>query len=258
MHVRWLTIFLDFPADGFSAGAEFWREVTGSGRSAFRGAGQVFATLLPRSGDPWLRVQRVASGPGGCHLDLHVDPSAQALDDAAAEAVAAGAVVRHREDGLIVAESPGGLAFCLVEWEGEATAPEPAAAVDGLADQLCLDAPPGQFAAEARFWARLLGLTARHTVGGHPEFAYLGQAAGGVRLVVQRKQEAAPGARVTGHLDVVCADLNGATRRHEAAGSRVRARLDWWTVLTDPAGREYCLVDAARSARARLDVATGS
>jgi hypothetical protein len=258
MHVRWLTIFLDFPPGGFDTGVAFWREVTGSGLSPFRGEGQEFATLLPPSGDPWLRVQRVVSGPGGCHLDLHIDLSAQALDAAAAEAVALGAVVRHREDGLVVAESPGGFGFCLVEWDGEATAPDPASCGGGLADQLCLDPPPGQFAREAEFWAGLLGLTARHAVGGRPEFAYLGRADGCVRLVVQRRDEAAPGARVGGHLDVVCADLAGATRRHVAAGSRVRAELPWWTVLTDPAGRDYCLVAADRSARTLPDAAIGN
>jgi Glyoxalase-like domain len=253
MRARWLTIFLDFAPGGFDAGVAFWREVTGSGLSALRGAAQEFATLLPPSGDPWLRVQRVASGPGGCHLDLHVDTSAQALSDAAAEAVALGASVWHREDGLVVAESPGGFPFCLVEWEGEATAPGRASPGADRADQLCLDVPPASFAAEARFWAGLLGLAAARGVGGRPEFAYLGLGGGRVRLVVQRRDEAGPGARVTGHLDVVCADLAAATRRHVAAGSRVRAELPWWTVLADPAGRAYCLVAADRSARALLD-----
>ena len=27
--VRWLTVFLDFPAGSFGAGVAFWREVTG-------------------------------------------------------------------------------------------------------------------------------------------------------------------------------------------------------------------------------------
>ncbi len=258
MRVRWLTIFLDFPPRGYDAGVAFWREVTGSGLSALRGAGQEFATLLPPSGDPWLRVQRVASGPGGCHLDLHVDASAQALDDAAAEAVALGAIVRHREDGLVVANSPGGFPFCLVNWRGEAMLPERSSLRgSGLADQLSLDVPPEDFAREAEFWAGLLGLAVRHGVGGRPEFAYLGRRDGCVRLVVQRRDEAGPGARVAGHVDVVCSDLAEATRRHVAAGARVRAELRWWTVLTDPADRDYCLVAAGRSARSLLDAGIG-
>jgi len=40
--VRWLTVFLDFPAGSFGAGVAFWREVTGSGLSPFRGAAGAF------------------------------------------------------------------------------------------------------------------------------------------------------------------------------------------------------------------------
>jgi hypothetical protein len=36
--LRWLTIFLDFPAGSFDAGVAFWREATGYGLSAARGA----------------------------------------------------------------------------------------------------------------------------------------------------------------------------------------------------------------------------
>jgi hypothetical protein len=31
-------------------------------------------------------------------------------------------------------------------------------------------------------------------------------------------------------------------RRHLGLGARVTARQQFWTVLADPAGREYCLV----------------
>jgi len=41
--VRWLTVFLDFPAASFGAGVAFWREVTGSGLSPARGAGHAAA-----------------------------------------------------------------------------------------------------------------------------------------------------------------------------------------------------------------------
>jgi hypothetical protein len=56
MSLRWLTVFLDFPAGSFEAGVAFWREATGSGRSPFRGVHGEFATLLPPSGDAYLRV----------------------------------------------------------------------------------------------------------------------------------------------------------------------------------------------------------
>ena len=52
MTFRWLTLFLDFPASSFDAGVAFWREVTGSALSPFRGAAGEFATLLPPDGGP--------------------------------------------------------------------------------------------------------------------------------------------------------------------------------------------------------------
>ena len=144
--MKWLTIFLDFPADAFEAGVAFWRDVTGSGLSPLRGERQEFATLLPPAGDPWLRVQRLGPSRGGCHLDLHVDMSMGTLEGTADHATALGATVRHREDGLIISESPGGFPFCLVRWEGEAKPPAPVSATSTtcLADQLCLDVPPGE------------------------------------------------------------------------------------------------------------------
>jgi hypothetical protein len=70
---RWLTLFLDFPGHSFDGGVAFWREVTSSELSPFRGEAGEFATLLPPDADAYLRVQRTADGSGGCHLDLHVD-----------------------------------------------------------------------------------------------------------------------------------------------------------------------------------------
>src|SRR5690242_21756260 len=101
MSLRWLTIFLDFPAGSFDAGTAFWQAVTGSGLSPARGADGEFATLLPPAGDAYLRVQRLRDGAGGCHLDLHVDTATGSLDAAAARAEAAGEIGRAscREEG---------------------------------------------------------------------------------------------------------------------------------------------------------------
>ncbi len=121
--VRWLTVFLDFPADSFGAGVAFWREVTGSGLSPFRGAAGEFATLLPTDGDAYLRVQRIADGSGG-----------------------------H--------SSPGGFTFCLVRWHGEGDVPGPVRLDGGgpsRADQFWLDVPAGGFERERSFWTALTG-----------------------------------------------------------------------------------------------------
>jgi hypothetical protein len=51
--VRWLTVFLDFPAGSFGAGVAFWREVTGSGLSPFRGAAGEPAASFERERSFW-------------------------------------------------------------------------------------------------------------------------------------------------------------------------------------------------------------
>ncbi|HEY7260501.1 MAG TPA: VOC family protein [Trebonia sp.] len=238
MTFRWMTVFLDFRADAFEAGVAFWREVTGCGLSEFRGPAKDFATLLPPSGDAYLRVQRLLSGGGGCHLDLHTP--AGSLEEEADRAVALGARVRHREAGeLIVADSPGGFTFCLVRWEGERFLPPP----DGgsRVDTLCLDVPPARFDAEVAFWSALTGGEARPAPV--PGFTSLkGPAGMPVRLLLQRLDDAAPGQRVRAHVDIGATDVASEVARHTGLGARVTATLPYWTVLADPAGREYCVV----------------
>jgi len=285
MSIRWLTVFLDFPAGSFDAGVAFWREVTGYGLSAARGAHGEFATLQPSAGDAYLRVQRIRDGAGGCHLDLHVDTETASLDTVARRAQEAGALVRNAEPGLVVAESPGGFLFCLTRWDGERVVPPPLGAAAGVAgvgggrseasaadggrtadgpdagdgrrtadgadtgdgvsrvDTLCLDVPPGGFEREVAFWAGLTGLAARPAPV--PGYAALPRRADWpVRLLFQQRESDAPGDRTRGHLDFGCTDP-GARDRHVALGGQVSATLEHWTVLADPAGREYCLCGRA-------------
>jgi hypothetical protein len=245
MSIRWLTIFLDFPAGSFDAGVTFWPEVTGYGLSAARGADGQFATLLPPAGDAYLRVQRVREGAGGYHLDLHVDTAAESLAAAAGRAEAAGATIGRRENGLVIAQSPGGFTFCLVRWHGEGEVPSPLAAADGggvsRADTLCLDVPPDEFDREVAFWAAFTGQEAHPAPV--PGYAYLTHRADlAVRLLLQRRADIAPGDRTRGHVDFGCTD-SGAPDRHVALGARVTGAEDYWTVLSDPAGLVYCLVN---------------
>jgi hypothetical protein len=143
MSYRWLTVFLDFPAGEFDPGVAFWQAVTGSGLSAYRGTASEFATLLPPDGDSYLRVQRLAPGKGGCHLDLHVDTATEPLAEAAERARSLGARPVHTEDGLIIAESPAGFTFCLVPWDSEHVVPSPLPGDAGATrvDTLCIDVP---------------------------------------------------------------------------------------------------------------------
>jgi hypothetical protein len=244
---RWLTLFLDFPAEAFDAGVAFWREVTGSDLSPFRGPAGEFATLLPPDGDAYLRVQRIADGSGGCHLDLHADPAAGSLDQAAERAVALGATVRHASEGLVIAGSPGGFTFCLVRWHGENhgenTVPPPTSLDTGgasRADQLCLDIAPDAFERECAFWAALTGWDLR--AGIRPEFAYLDRPARmPLRLLLQRRDRADPLDQVTGHVDVACARRELLAARHAASGARILSASRHWTTMADPTGRLYCL-----------------
>ena len=112
MPITWLSAFLDFGTrSDFAAGVAFWAAVTGYERSPLRGPNNEFATLVPPTGDDYLRVQCLTEGPGRIHLDLHVaDPVA-----AAARAGGIGAtIVDEAADGYVVLRSPGGFVFCFV------------------------------------------------------------------------------------------------------------------------------------------------
>jgi Glyoxalase-like domain len=259
MSIRWVTVFFDFPAGSFDQGVAFWRAVTGYGLSAARGADGEFATLLPPSGDAYLRVQRIGEGAGGCHLDLHIDTEAESLEAAAGRARGAGALIKSVGAGLVVAESPGGFPFCLTGWDGERVTPPPlaaevaataAGATTGVPDEasgasridtLCLDAPPADFEREVAFWAALTG---GETVPARvPGFAYLtGPTGWPTRILLQRRDSAAPGDHVRAHADFGCTDT-GARDRHVSLGAHVTAVHQYWTVLAGPASLEYCLVN---------------
>ncbi len=241
MAIRWTTILLDRPADGFDRSSAFWAEATASSRSAPRGPDGEFATLVPDQGDAYVRVQRVRDGAGGAHLDLHVD--GESLDQAAGRATALGATVRSRAEGLILLDSPGGFTFCLVGWNGEERVPPPVE-LDGAGanrlDQLTLDIPPDDFETEGRFWAEFTGWEPHP--GSRPEFAYLDRPTRiPVRILLHRRDRAEPGDRVSAHIDVAATDLPALAARQVGAGAQVVARFPHWITLVDPAGRPYCL-----------------
>ena len=182
-------------------------------------------------------------GPGGCHLDLHLDTSAESLATAAGRAQSLGARVRHAEAGLIIADSPGGFTFCLVSWDGESAVPGPLATNGGVSrvDTLCLDVPSAEFKRECAFWSALTGW--EQWPARVPGFIYLQRPPGlAAQLLLQRLERAVLGQRVAGHVDLGCADEH-ALSLHVGLGARVVGAHPYWTVLADPAGREYCLVD---------------
>jgi len=249
MSIAWLSVFLDFPIEDYDRGIDFWCAVTGTRRSAARGPGGRFMTLLPADGDAYLRVQRIDEGIGGCHLDLLLDPTVQSLDAACARAMSLGARLLSREDDRVLLASPGGFAFCLVPWDGEQRVPSPAVFAGGdstatgvsRVHHFCLDIPAWNFDAECTFWAELTSWPVHQaSVSG---FSYLAQEGPKpVELLFQRRQSAEPEDLVTAHLDVACSDLASLTAAHAAAGARIVSEHEFWVTLTDPVGREYCLV----------------
>ena len=171
MTVRWLTTFLDRPAPIVRrTPSPFWTAVTGSTLSAARGEHGEFATLIPADGDAYLRMQRVAAGPGGSHLDLHTD-------DIAALADGGRTPRRHASSsGWTTSSCCGRRPACC-------SAPCTTAARRSArrrcrrrrprtqVDQVCIDVPPDEYERECAFWAALTGW--EHRPAMLPEYSYL-------------------------------------------------------------------------------------
>lgn len=239
--LRWITAFLDFPAKDFEPGKAFWRAVTGSGLSAPRGENDELATLVPRDGDPYLKVQRIIDGPGGVHLDLHTDDVPAFVE----HAVACGATVEQPGD-YVVMTSPGGFTFCVVvhppKHSAAAARPSPVPWWGGasLVDQVCLDAPAPLVEDEWTFWAELTGWERRH--GSRPEFDHLVRPSGQpLRLLLQRLD--AGDGPVRAHLDLACTDRVAEVLRHQSLDATPLHHTEQWTTLRDPVGLEYCITD---------------
>lgn len=238
MAVRWLTMFIDRAEAGSNEAFEFWRRATGTTFSPTRGERGQFATLLPASGDAHVRVQRIDDGPGGTHLDVHSDDPPAEVE----RAVALGATVAREFDDVTVLRSPGGYPWCVVGWDGEATASAPHAGSSGATsrlDQICLDTSGTHFEAEVGFWSSLLEWSAAFSTV-KPEFASLERADGfPMRLLLQRVGGDGP---TTGHLDLAAGEqVDEVVADHVALGAVVE-KQDWlWTVLVDPSGHRYCV-----------------
>jgi hypothetical protein len=233
----WLTAFLDLPAPVFDDDVSFWLEVTDTELSAPRGEHGEFASLLPATGDPWLKVQRLHNGPPRIHLDVHPDPSradSLALQD---QAVRLGAT-RLASDPVAIFASPGGLVFCVVTTPLSALPPVPAFPHLSLVDQVCLDIPRSRFDSEAAFWSALLGGEVRPSPT-HEEFSRLSrQPEDGLKVLLQRCDDDGP---VRAHLDLATTDRDAEVMRLMALGA-VRVReTPQWTTLRDPAGLEFCV-----------------
>jgi len=227
VRVRWVWVFLDLPSEG----VEFWRQVTRTELSSWRGERQEFATLLPAEGDPWVKVQRVG-GAGGVHVDLDVDvPLAAARD----EAVGLGAELVGELDDVVVCRSPGGQAFCLCA--GPAGRRQVREQHGSLLDQVCLDIPRHRYAVEVAFWSALTGWAVVDDAT--DEFERLEWPRElPARFLLQRLDER--DGPVRAHVDLACADRDAEARRHVRLGAGVVGPGRGWTVMRDPNGTRYC------------------
>jgi hypothetical protein len=241
VEIRWLTAFLDFPAEQFGAEVTFWRAIAGSTVSPPRGEHREFASLEPFNGDPHLRVQRVDAGPGGIHLDLHVDDPRSAT----AEAIALGAtVVRdHAGPAYMSLASPAGFVFCLVEWQGESVRSRPIrwpGDTISIIDQVCIDIPRELHEREVAFWTRFTGMPTEPT--SRPELLRLRRDhALAIGILLQRNGPDDEATVATGHLDLAATAVEDEVARHEDWGARVVEEFPTWTVMSDPVGRRYCI-----------------
>ncbi|MYR07584.1 VOC family protein [Gordonia sp. SID5947] len=243
MEIRWLTAFLDFPAEQFGAEVTFWRAIAGSTVSPPRGEHREFASLEPFNGDPHLRVQRVDTGSGGIHLDFHVDDPRSA----SAEAIALGATVVHDHAGpaCLSLASPAGFVFCLVDWQGESVRSRPIrwpGDTISIIDQVCIDIPHGLYEREVAFWAEFTGMPTMAT--SRPELLRLRRdRALTVGILLQRNDRDDDATYATGHLDLAATAVEDEVARHEDWGARVVEEFPRWTVMSDPVGRRYCITD---------------
>lgn len=229
----WLTAFLDLPAETFDGGAGFWRDVTGAALSPPRGQRGEFVSLLPAGGDPWLRVQRLSTGPARIHLDLHpADP-----EELRAEAVRLGAALLGR-DPVTSFASPGGMLFCIVDGQLSTAAPTPSWPHLSRVDQVCLDIPGSIYDAEAAFWSGMLGrgVTPSPT---YAEFARIDwRPTDPLKILLQRCGHQGP---VRAHLDLATTDRPAEVARLTALGARPVRETPKWTTLLDPSGLEFCV-----------------
>ena len=235
--LRWMTATLDLPAASLDAATAFWRSVTGSGLSEPRGEHGELATLLPRDGDPYVQVQRVADGPGGVHLDLHTDDVPGFVE----HATDGGATVESFVDGAVLV-SPGGFRFCVVAHRSAGRVPSavPWWGGSSLLDQVCLDMPASKHEDECRFWAHVTGWP--HESGRFPEFSSLEKPADQpLRLLLQRLDD--DEGPVRAHLDLSSSDRVAEVVRHRSLDAALVHEAGHWTVLRDPAGLEYCVTD---------------
>lgn len=232
---QWVTVVLKLGSTQADRAKRFWQDVTNYMASETTGARNGRSDLQPAEGDCYLAVEEI--GPPGVLLELRVADPESAVEGAAAAGARIGPGTGSNSATL---RSPGGLEFRFVTGEGRRR-PPPAVWPSGhrsQLDQVCLDVPPQRHHVEVGFWQTITGwdLTPSSVSG----FTRLeAPAVLPLRWLIQKLDDGH--GDVSAHVDLACDDRDAELARHRALGASEGCRHDWWTVLTDPVGRRYCV-----------------
>ncbi|MEI7057458.1 VOC family protein [Nocardioides sp. CCNWLW239] len=232
----WFHLFLDVPREQWDEAVGFWSAATGWALSPPRGEDGQFVTLVPQTGDAWLKMQAVDDREPRIHVDLDAPDREAAVQ----RSTSLGAQAAWTYDGVPVMRSPGGLLFCHTLGEGSTprfARSEP----ERVVDQICIDIPRSRWDEEVAFWAAITGRALEPATT--PEFVRLADPDphGGLRILLQRLDE--DGGEVRAHPDLAVAHRASETCRHEAIGAETVGVFEWWTVMRAPYGQVYCLTD---------------
>ncbi|MQY34823.1 hypothetical protein SRB17_27930 [Streptomyces sp. RB17] len=154
MIIRWTYAFADRPTERPTEARAFWPAVTGTRASRPRGEQGVFLTLPPQGAagtDACVKLQGVAEGDGGDHLDLWRRGCTGV--DRSGPGTRRGAGGGPRRPGR-TAVSGGAVVLSRALARGGGTA---AGGGGSRLDRGCLDIPPSAYAAESDFGAGLTG-----------------------------------------------------------------------------------------------------
>ena len=235
MDIGWFEAIIDVDAEQFDASATFWGQVTESTFGKIHPDHDEFMHLLPTSGDTYLEMQRIGSGPPAAHLDLLVPDIGAAIE----EAVAAGAELIERP-GHGVLQTPGGVRFCIVPFSTQSERAPLLGRGTHAVDQICLDVGHEDFESDVLFWSTITGWEPNPPI--LDEFRSFSQTPGmPLRLLIQRlgHDDAGP---PRAHLDIAAGShVDDVVRSHIEAGAVVTEAKERWTALEDPSGMPYCV-----------------
>ncbi|KAA0107719.1 VOC family protein [Mycolicibacterium sp. P1-5] len=118
---------------------------------------------------------------------------------------------------------------------------------------IIIDAPSDDYSATTDFWAGALDAQAVHPRGA-PDYRILDGASADLRVVVQQVHQGSAGV----HLDIHTDDLDAEVERLVGLGATVvdasfKDHPGQWVIMADPAGKQFCVVNALNPLRAQAD-----